>query len=314
MFFSAVIVAAVALLPSCVLGAPMQKRYTNQVIKSYRTGTCLTLQGGVQIIDGSLVHVGDCATATRWDISPGSGSVIVSGTNFALDAGVNPHNNVPAKVWTSYPGLEQQTWYLTDDNRIAITGGNQCLDEGDSGPQTYQCTTGNTNQIWYVGSAPAPTSSSSSATSTSSSSSASASPTGPAGPKVQIKWKTNPSLCATVQGTPANGTPVNMQNCFNPTSPSASSQLFYAINNGVIQLAGTNFCLDAGVNPSNGVQMKLWQCYPGLAQQTWSFPTGSTGLISTANNQCLDLDNSNFSTLQTWACSNPDPQQQFVLA
>ena len=37
-------------------------------------------------------------------------------------------------------------WYLTDDNRIAITGGDQCLDEGDNGVQTYQCTTGNTNQ------------------------------------------------------------------------------------------------------------------------------------------------------------------------
>lgn len=38
------------------------------------------------------------------------------------------------------------SWYLTPDNRIAITGGDQCLDQGDNGPQTYQCTTGNTNQ------------------------------------------------------------------------------------------------------------------------------------------------------------------------
>ncbi len=29
-----------------------------------------------------------------------------------------------------------------DDKRIAITGGNQCLDLGPSGPQTYQCTPG----------------------------------------------------------------------------------------------------------------------------------------------------------------------------
>lgn len=42
------------------------------------------------------------------------------------------------------------SWYLTGDNRIAITGGNQCLDEGDNGPQTYQCTTGNTNQSAYI--------------------------------------------------------------------------------------------------------------------------------------------------------------------
>lgn len=42
------------------------------------------------------------------------------------------------------------SWYLTPDNRIAITGGDQCLDQGDNGPQTYQCTTGNTNQSMFL--------------------------------------------------------------------------------------------------------------------------------------------------------------------
>jgi hypothetical protein len=37
------------------------------------------------------------------------------------------------QTWTSYPGLAAQTWYLTIDGRIAITGGNQCLDEGANG-------------------------------------------------------------------------------------------------------------------------------------------------------------------------------------
>jgi len=37
------------------------------------------------------------------------------------------------QTWQSYPGLFQQTWYLTADGRIAITGGNQCLDEGTNG-------------------------------------------------------------------------------------------------------------------------------------------------------------------------------------
>lgn len=58
----------------------------------------------------------------------------------------DPGNNQGLKLWTCYPGLFQQTWYYTDDRRIAITGGNQCLDEGTNGVQTYQCTPGNTNQ------------------------------------------------------------------------------------------------------------------------------------------------------------------------
>lgn len=37
------------------------------------------------------------------------------------------------QLWTSYPGLSAQTWYLTTDGRIAITGGTQCLDEGTNG-------------------------------------------------------------------------------------------------------------------------------------------------------------------------------------
>lgn len=309
MFISSALLAVVALLPSFAVASPMQKRYTNQVIKSYRTGTCLTLQGGVQIVDGSLLRVGDCATATRWDISPGSGSVIVSGTNFALDAGTNPHNNVPAKVWTSFPGLTQQTWYLTPDNRIAITGGNQCLDEGDNGPQTYQCTTGNTNQIWYVSNGGGSSSSSSGPTS-SSSSSGPPSATGKA-----IKWKSNPSSCLQVNGNAANGTPVILQNCINPTAPGANTQQFNILGNGLIQYAAnTNFCLDAGINPSNGVKMKIWQCYPGLSQQTWTPFNGNTAFFQTANNQCLDIANQDFVTVQTWACSAPDPQQQFIVA
>lgn len=102
------LLASLSLITPAQAG-PIQKRYTSALIRSYRTNTCLTLQGGVQIVDGSLLSVGDCSTATRWDINPGSGSVIVSGTSFALDAGIGPHNNVPAKVWTSYPGAPQQT-------------------------------------------------------------------------------------------------------------------------------------------------------------------------------------------------------------
>lgn len=30
-----------------------------------------------------------------------------------------------------------------------------------------------------------------------------------------------------------------------------------------VKLAGTNFCLDAGSNPANGVQMKIWQVSAG---------------------------------------------------
>ncbi|OCF33770.1 hypothetical protein I316_04482 [Kwoniella heveanensis BCC8398] len=129
----------------------LSKRYTGVRIQSYRDGTCLTPYGP-RLYDGIQVRTTQCQYAPRWDISPGSGSVLLhENNNYALDAGTGRDNNEIVKMWTSYPGLFQQTWYLTDDYRIAITGGDQCLDQGDNyGTQTYRCTTGNTNQVWNI--------------------------------------------------------------------------------------------------------------------------------------------------------------------
>nr|ODO04104.1 hypothetical protein L204_00459 [Cryptococcus depauperatus CBS 7855] len=136
-----------SILPFLALAAasPIEKRYKGVKIQSYRDRKCLS-PANANYANGVQVVSVPCDQAHRWDINPGSGSIILTGTNFALDAGTGWDNNEIVKIWQSYPGLFQQTWYLTDDWRIAITGGNQCLDEGDNGPQTYQCTTGNTNQ------------------------------------------------------------------------------------------------------------------------------------------------------------------------
>jgi hypothetical protein len=64
--------------------------------------------------------------------------------------------------------------------------------------------------------------------------------------------------------------------------------------------------------------MKVWTCYDGLLQQTWT--RNANGLFSLANGQCLDVTaESGFApgniypqqkTTQTWACSASDPQQR----
>ncbi|AFR92718.1 hypothetical protein C343_00602 [Cryptococcus neoformans C23] len=161
MLFFATLLPLLAL----VSAAPFTKRYTGAKIQSGRDGKCLSPNSNDNSNGVPVVTV-NCDQAKTWDINPGSGSVILHGTNFALDAGTGSDNNEGVKIWTSYPGLFQQTWFLTGDQRIAITGGNQCLDEGDNGPQTYQCTPYNTNQVWNIldGSGPSPSSSSSSAT------------------------------------------------------------------------------------------------------------------------------------------------------
>ena len=125
----------------------LSKRFSGVEIVSGRDGHCLIAAPKTSV--GSQVTSASCgstAWATLWDIDEGSGSVLLHGTDLALDAGDDPSDGGALKVWTSYPGLYQQTWYLTPDNRIGITGGTHCLDEGDEGAQIWTCTTGDDNQ------------------------------------------------------------------------------------------------------------------------------------------------------------------------
>jgi len=304
MLFTSATLALVAILPA--LASPIQKRFNNVKIRAGRDGTCLSLPplASQPLANGNPVYKRNCAEATSWNIERGSGSITVANTaeSYALDAGVNPHNNVAMKIWQSYPGATQQTWYYTDDNRIAITGGDQCLDLGDNGPQTYQCTPGNTNQVWYVDSGnPSPSTTVSSST-TPSASSTSAPP--PTQTPRQIQYVYGDNGCLTASGTPADGTPVVLGSC-----ATSSSNTFYISPDNVAQLFGTNYCLDAGSNPSNGVALKLWTC-GGYPQQ--KFRRIQRSLVQTSNDQCLDVKADEPSVVQTWQCSVQDDQQQFI--
>ncbi|KAI9633272.1 uncharacterized protein MKK02DRAFT_39251 [Dioszegia hungarica] len=105
---------------------------------------------------GITVDLLDCdgAAVLFWDIERGAGKVKVSGLGLVLDAGFTPANFGFLTTETPVDGKPAQNWYYTDDNRIAITGGNQCLDDDGTRLQTYQCTTGNTNQIFYADTPP----------------------------------------------------------------------------------------------------------------------------------------------------------------
>jgi hypothetical protein len=76
-----------------------------------RDGKCLSLPADASPGDGTPVVSRDCdgQGVSRWDINRGSGSVILTGTNYAMDIGLNPGNNGPLKIWTSYPTAPQQT-------------------------------------------------------------------------------------------------------------------------------------------------------------------------------------------------------------
>jgi hypothetical protein len=68
------------------------------------------------ITNGTPLVTMDCAQAAGWDISPGSGSVVLTGTNYAMDAGVTPGNNGLLKVglpFTLRPSSVVLPWGLS---------------------------------------------------------------------------------------------------------------------------------------------------------------------------------------------------------
>jgi hypothetical protein len=107
--------ALVAVLP--VLASPIQKRFTGVRLRAGRTNTCLSLSQQASPKSGSNLILDDCAgpSVSLWDISPGSGSVVLANLRgddesvLALDAGIPLANNTRAKLWQSFPGAPQQT-------------------------------------------------------------------------------------------------------------------------------------------------------------------------------------------------------------
>ncbi|EIW70920.1 hypothetical protein TREMEDRAFT_61431 [Tremella mesenterica DSM 1558] len=124
------------------------KRYTNVQIVSQRNGLCLAVSSPPTV--GKVVNTISCdeeGWETRWDIQPGSTHVLLSGTEWALEEGGsgNHMNGNDLQIYGEVDTVGQK-WFLTDDNRIAIENSGYCMDEGDNGPQTWECVTGNTNQ------------------------------------------------------------------------------------------------------------------------------------------------------------------------
>ena len=117
--------------------------------------------------------------------------------------------------------------------------------------------------------------------------------------------------CLQVQGSLSNGAAVAINDC------NGSSAQQWKISNGAIQAAGGNYCLDAGNAPVNdGTKMKVWQCYPGIAAQTWTAPSSRGTIKLNSANECVDLtdgNSNNGNVVQVWTCSSGNNNQQWTV-
>jgi len=78
--------------------------HKDQLIISTRTGQCISPPDGSRqvskehIEDGTALSTIDCGNAAGWDISRGSGSINLTGSSYAMDAGTPAADNGQLKV------------------------------------------------------------------------------------------------------------------------------------------------------------------------------------------------------------------------
>lgn len=313
--------ALFTILASLVTAAPFDKRANGVTITPIgKNNLCLSVNG--LPANGASLQLSDCSTvgdATKsgyglWDISKGDQQGIqLVGTNFCLDAGTNPGTAVVGgKIWTCYPGLAQQRWFYTDDNHIAITGGNTCLSFSSSSATNafYEGCGIDTTQTWNTatfngGTTPPPP------------------PPPPSNSTGRlIYWNGDVTKVLTVSnGYVAQGTAVTISSVLG--GDEAKFQLWdISKGAGQIRVAGTNYCLDAGSAPGNGVGAKVWTCYDGLAAQNW-FYTDDNHIALTGGSVCLDVKAESgpvkskpygsLKDVQEYQCSGGNPNQIFTL-
>ncbi len=111
--------AALLALAPVVLASPLAVRDTNvQLHPNGDQSLCLQFVAGPngaktpsQVTNDSPLTVGPCNTPNsfnQFDISFGDQlGIKLSGSNMCIDAGINPHNNGPAKLYTCYPGKDR---------------------------------------------------------------------------------------------------------------------------------------------------------------------------------------------------------------
>lgn len=98
------LISLLPFLATAAFASPIVKRADNQLIQSTTSGRCLSppsgaagVANGEVGIETNIVTI-DCNDAAAWNLSPGSGSIVLSSTNLALDAGENPGDQGGLKV------------------------------------------------------------------------------------------------------------------------------------------------------------------------------------------------------------------------
>nr|XP_019013383.1 uncharacterized protein I206_01449 [Kwoniella pini CBS 10737]OCF52164.1 hypothetical protein I206_01449 [Kwoniella pini CBS 10737] len=100
---------------------------------------------------GTQVITTNCQNASKWSIPlvESGGAVVHDDSGLVLDLGNG--NNKDKLTLRNFTGDDQSQFFRHgSDNRLSNNATNKCLDEGEDGPQVYDCYPQNTNQVWLI--------------------------------------------------------------------------------------------------------------------------------------------------------------------
>ncbi|KAJ9107978.1 hypothetical protein QFC20_003663 [Naganishia adeliensis] len=276
-----------------------------------------------QLFNGAHVGIGlecfpeggDFFPLQQWIYQTGSTTICLApndltDTEYCIDFDSNlGANGQQLKIWQRYEGLAAQQLYITEDNHIAVENGpGQCADvQQDSVTrpprgslpygsfkdlQSWECSSGNANQIFGfdASAAPAP----------------SPSPPHADAQGRPIKWlreSDGAELClqvnaftGTLEQQLRNGAPVGSNKCFPEDSDYAPFQRWvYKAGSTKICVApnrysNTEYCIDFNSNlGSNGQQLKIWQAQRGLPAQQLYITDDNHIAVENGPGQCVDV-------------------------
>ncbi|WVF72339.1 hypothetical protein IAT40_007152 [Kwoniella sp. CBS 6097] len=313
-------------------------------VVSFNTNKCLTPSLGYNTTDGDRLIMLDCEDerVRTWHVPYSAGLFGLSTLGLAVQPDGKGVNGDKMKITDPLDGSNSKTlWLWNTDNRIATSGGTQCLDMGKDGPQMFDCYPENTDQIWIMRNTTQPQR-------------LEDLPVMDKGPgKGYIHPRKRDDICVSVASgdEPHSGHGVALTYCSGKgdrsgpkeitTSQTSLQWTLPSINTaGRIKLAGAKagLCLETGIRRKkrskagttegeeeevfgDGMGIRVEICNDKRKGQDWHWNGKMLRVTGGEGDQCLNiLDGAgpvpmsnfiNLGPLQTWKCSNIDPNQRF---
>jgi hypothetical protein len=116
--------------------------------------------------------------------------------------------------------------------------------------------------------------------------------------------------CISALGEAANGTPVNLEPC--DDSSGSQNWLWNEQTHLISSSLGNSKCLLPAGNAGRGARLVLWDCDPRYSYAAWSYYNDNSLRPDYDTWRCIDVKNSDRTTLQMWQCSGSKDKKWLV--